>query len=77
MKISDYNLTELIALNQCADMMVTRYTNLFEIHRGNHYGDVFNSEKERTNIIEKLDVVKRKKELILDEIEKRLCDVED
>ena len=77
MKLSELNLTELAALNQCCDIMEKNLKDVFEIFKGNHYNDTFNSELEIKSIVSRLNHIKQKKVLIINEIEKRLTNVEE
>ena len=77
MKLSELKLTELAALNQCCDIMEKNLKDVFEILKGNHYNDTFNGESEIISIVSRLNHIKEKKVLIINEIEKRLTNVEE
>lgn len=75
-KISSYSNAELIALKTCADIVVDKYNNLFEMNRGNYYGDTV-SDEDLPSILAKLNSAKKQKNIILKEIESRVNDVEE
>ena len=74
--ICSYSNAELVALKTCADLIVDKYNNLFEMNRGNYYGDTLTHE-DLPSILSKLNSAKKQKDIILKEIERRLNDVEE
>ena len=72
--LEELSITEVVALNKATDIIIEKYQNLYEMHRGNSYGDTEGSSDERVNALATLDNIKRRKEKILQELEKRIYD---
>ena len=70
--LEELSIEELVALNKATDIVLKKYENLFEMHRGNAYGDTEGSADDRTSALFSLNLLKEKKEKILKELEKRI-----
>ena len=70
--LEELSIEELVALNKATDIVLKKYENIFEMHKGNVYGDTESSADDRTSALFSLNLLKEKKEKILKELEKRI-----
>lgn len=73
--LTSVSTTELVALKQCADIICEKYKNLYEMSRGNVYGDSEVSKDTLKENLAKLNLAEERKNKIIDEIETRLENV--
>ena len=71
-KLKDKSIKELLAYKQMIDEIYNHYANLYEMNRGNAYGDTCVPTAELKQYLAKTEIYKAKKAIVLDEMEKRI-----
>ncbi len=73
--LKNASIVELVAYNESANIICDKYKNLYEMSRGNRYGDSEESKEVLKSTLEKLNAAEAKKNRIFNEIENRLENV--